>query len=160
MTLVEEAGPARRAFARLRRNRAAMAGAWTLFGIVLLCFGLPAALGLDAQSTDPVRHLQPPGPGAWLGRDSLGRDYLARVFVGGQTSLLIGLVATLASVTIGVFYGMVAGYYGGRFDEAMMRLVDFLYGLPYMFLVILIMLLFSETPALVPPWDAFPIHDT
>ena len=59
--------------------------------------------------------------------------------------MLVGLAATLASVTIGVFYGMVAGYYGGRVDEAMMRLVDFLYGLPYMFIVILIMLLFSET---------------
>jgi len=92
-----------------------------------------------------VRHLAPPGPDAWLGRDSLGRDYLARVLVGGRTSLLVGLVATAASVTIGVLYGMVAGYYGGWVDEAMMRLVDFLYGLPYMFIVILIMLLFSET---------------
>ena len=123
----EDASPGRRAWARLRRNRAAMAGAWTLVGIFVLCFVVPAALGLDAQTTDPARHLEPPGSGAWLGRDSLGRDYLARVFIGGQTSLLVGLAATLASVTIGVFYGMVAGYYGGRVDEAMMRLVDFLY---------------------------------
>ena len=141
----EEASPGRRAWARLRRNRAAMGGAWTLVLIFVLCFVVPAVLGLDAQTTDPARHLEPPGPGAWLGRDSLGRDYLARVVIGGQTSLLVGLAATLASVTIGVFYGMVAGYYGGRVDEAMMRLVDFLYGLPYMFIVILIMLLFSET---------------
>jgi oligopeptide transport system permease protein len=140
-----EAGPGRRAWHRLRRNRAAMAGAWVLIGTVVSCFVLPLLFGLDPHTTDPVRHLEPPGPDAWLGRDSLGRDYLARVLVGGRTSLLVGLVATAASVTIGVLYGMVAGYYGGWVDEAMMRLVDFLYGLPYMFIVILIMLLFSET---------------
>jgi ABC-type dipeptide/oligopeptide/nickel transport system permease subunit len=87
----------------------------------------------------------PPTGVHWFGTDALGRDYLARVLVGGQTSLLVGFAATLASVLIGVLYGAVAGYYGGRADEVMMRLVDFLYGVPYMFLVILIMLLFSET---------------
>jgi oligopeptide transport system permease protein len=122
-----------------------MAGACMLAAVVVLCFVIPALLGLDSETTDPARHLEPPGPDAWLGRDSLGRDYLARVLIGGRTSLLIGLAATAASVTIGVLYGMVAGYYGGWIDEAMMRLVDFLYGLPYMFIVILIMLLFSET---------------
>jgi oligopeptide transport system permease protein len=122
-----------------------MAGAWLLVLTSLLCFALPAVLGLDPDSTAPARHLEPPGPDAWLGRDSLGRDYLARVLIGGRTSLLVGLAATAASVTIGVLYGMIAGYYGGWIDEAMMRLVDFLYGLPYMFIVILIMLLFSET---------------
>ena len=60
-------------------------------------------------------------------------------------SLLIGLVATLTSVVIGVIYGAIAGYYGGRLDEVMMRAVDFLYGIPYMFLVILIMLMFSDS---------------
>jgi len=140
-----EVGPSLRALRRLRRNTAAMVGIGLLLGIGLWCFVLPGLLGLDAVTTDPSRYLEPPGPGAWLGRDSLGRDYLARVLIGGRTSLLVGLVATAASVTIGVLYGMVAGYYGGWVDEAMMRFVDFLYGLPYMFIVILIMLMFSET---------------
>ena len=67
------------------------------------------------------------------------------MLVGGRTSLLVGIAATAVSILVGVSYGAVAGFYGGKVDEAMMRLVDFLYGLPYMFLVILIMLLFSET---------------
>ncbi len=67
-----------------------------------------------------------------------------RVLVGGRTSLLVGLAATLTTVLIGVFYGAVAGYYGGKIDEIMMRVVDFFYGIPYMFLVILIMLMFQD----------------
>jgi len=140
-----DASPGRRAWARLRRNRAAMGGAITLLFVAGVCFVLPLLLGLDPETTDPARYLQPPGWDAWLGRDSLGRDYFARVLIGGRTSLLVGVAATAASVTIGVLYGMVAGFYGGWVDEAMMRLVDFLYGLPYMFIVILVMLMFSET---------------
>ena len=140
-----EAGPGRRALRRLRRNRAAMTGAIALVAIASACFLLPLLLGLDPDTTRSVLRNQPPSGEAWFGRDALGRDYFARVLVGGRTSLLVGLAATLVSVVIGVLYGAVAGYYGGWIDEAMMRLVDFLYGLPYMFLVILIMLLFSET---------------
>ncbi|MBM4362405.1 MAG: ABC transporter permease, partial [Deltaproteobacteria bacterium] len=80
-----------------------------------------------------------------LGTDALGRDCLARVLVGGRTSLLVGFAATLTSVIVGVSYGAIAGYRGKRTDELLMRLVDFLYGIPYMFLVILLMLLFSES---------------
>jgi ABC-type dipeptide/oligopeptide/nickel transport system permease subunit len=139
------AGPWQDALRRLRRNRAAVAGAVVVATITLACFVLPFVLGLDPESTDPAARHRPPSAGLLFGSDSLGRDYLARVLVGGRTSLLVGLAATLVSVGIGVAYGAVAGYYGGRTDEVMMRLVDFMYGLPYMFLVILIMLLFSET---------------
>jgi oligopeptide transport system permease protein len=138
-------GPWADAFRRLQKNRLAVFGAMLVIAITALCFVLPMLLGLDPATTRPgERHLPPTG-GHWFGTDALGRDYLARVLVGGQTSLLVGFAATLASVLIGVLYGAVAGYYGGRVDEVMMRLVDFLYGVPYMFLVILIMLLFSET---------------
>lgn len=113
--------------------------------IALVCFVVPPALGLDPATTHPALKHLPPSLEHWLGTDTLGRDYFARVLVGGQTSLLIGFTAALASVVVGVLYGAVSGYYGGRVDEVMMRLVDFLYGIPYMFLVILIMLLFSET---------------
>ncbi len=133
------------AWKRLRRNRLAVAGVATLALIALLCTAGPALLGLDFQTTDPAGRHEPPSWEHWFGTDNLGRDYAARVLVGGRTSLLVGFAAAFAAVLIGVLYGAVAGYYGGKTDEIMMRFVDFLYGVPYMFLVILIMLMFSET---------------
>jgi oligopeptide transport system permease protein len=135
----------RQAFRRLKRNRLAMLGVLIVTVMTLACFLLPPLLGLDPHTTSPELRHRPPSAAHWLGTDSLGRDYAARVLVGGQTSLAVGFVATLACVFVGVLYGAVAGYYGGRLDEVMMRLVDFLYGIPYMFLVILIMLLFSDS---------------
>ncbi|MFM8385421.1 MAG: ABC transporter permease [Planctomycetia bacterium] len=132
------------AWRRMRRNRVAMAGLVVLVLVSLACFLLPPLMGMDPQAVDARRGAQPPGGEHLLGTDTLGRDYLARVLVGGQTSLLVGLVATLVCVLIGTLYGATAGYYGGRVDELMMRFVDFLYGIPYMFLVVLIMLLFED----------------
>lgn len=80
----------------------------------------------------------------WFGTDSLGRDVYVRTLVGGRTSLLVGLSATLVSVLIGVAYGAIAGYYGGRVDQWMMRAVDVLYALPFMFIVILLMVVFGR----------------
>jgi oligopeptide transport system permease protein len=133
------------AWRRLQRNRFALFGAAVVLGIALLCFVLPWIMGLDPETTNPTLHHQPPNAQHWLGLDNLGRDYAARVLIGGQTSLLVGLTSTVASVLIGVFYGAIAGYFGGRVDEVMMRFVDFLYGIPYMFLVILVMLMFTES---------------
>ncbi len=137
--------PRARALHRLRRNRFALVGAVLLALVALSCFLLPVLLGLDPLTTHPALRHQPPSAAHWFGTDGLGRDYFARVLAGGQTSLLVGLVATITCVVVGVLYGALAGYYGGRVDEVMMRFVDFLYGIPYMFLVILIMLLFSES---------------
>jgi oligopeptide transport system permease protein len=138
-------GPWREAWRRVRGNRAAVAGALLLAAIVLACFVAPALFALDPYGTAPALRHQPPSAAHWLGTDALGRDLLARVLIGGRTSLLVGLAATLASVAIGVAWGGVAGYFGGPLDEALMRIVDFLYGIPYMFLVILVMLLFADT---------------
>ncbi len=137
--------PGRQALRRLRRNRFAILGSVLLLLIFAACFLVPFALGLDPVSVYPAQRHQPPSLLHPFGTDNVGRDYLARVLVGGQTSLLVGLAATLASVTVGVLVGALAGYFAGRVDEVLMRLVDFLYGIPYMFLVILIMLMFSET---------------
>ncbi|HXK20813.1 MAG TPA: ABC transporter permease, partial [Polyangiaceae bacterium] len=136
--------PFQLAFARLLANRVAVAGALTLLLITLGCVLLPALLKLDPDHTQPALRTLPPSSRFWFGTDTVGRDLFARVLVGGRTSLLVGLASTAVSVLVGVGYGAVAGFYGGKVDEAMMRLVDFMYGLPYMFLVILIMLLFSE----------------
>jgi oligopeptide transport system permease protein len=139
------AGPWRQAWRRLRRNRAALAGALLLLAIALACFVLPLLVALDPTATEPALRFTPPSPAHWLGTDALGRDLFARVLVGGRTSLLVGLAATLASVAIGVVWGGVAGLLAGAADEALMRIVDFLYGVPYMFLVVLVMLLFADT---------------
>lgn len=143
--VVRGRSPTELAYRRLKQNRLAMVGLGLLVAITVLCFALPPLLGLDPDSTNPAIRNRTPSTEFWFGTDGLGRDYAARVLIGGQTSLLVGLAATLTCVIVGVLYGAFAGYYGGRVDEVMMRLVDFLYGIPYMFLVILIMLMFSET---------------
>jgi len=79
-----------------------------------------------------------------LGRDELGRDLLARLFWGARISLIVGLVATLVSLVIGVSYGAIAGYLGGRVDNIMMRLVDVLYSIPFIFVVIFLVTILGE----------------
>ncbi len=92
----------------------------------------------------------PDGKFSWLhpmGTDNAGRDQFARVLQGGQISLFVGLISTLVSLLIGVSYGAIAGYLGGRVDDVMMRIVDVLYSLPYVILVIVLLSLFrSQTP--------------
>jgi oligopeptide transport system permease protein len=137
--------PWRDSLRRLLRNRLAVAGLVFLVLLVLACFAVPAIVpDLDPNAQDPKHYNEAPSSAHWFGRDSLGRDYLARVLVGGRTSLLVGLVGTVVCVLIGTFVGSVAGYFGGKVDDVLMRFVDFLYAIPYMFLVILIMLLFEE----------------
>lgn len=94
----------------------------------------PTATVGDAQGLSP-----PPLRGAWrpLGTDHLGRDLLTRCLVGGAVSIAVGLCAAIVSAVIGTAYGLIAGYLGGRIDAVMMRIVDVLYGLPYVLLVVL-----------------------
>ncbi len=142
---MSQGSPFHLAFQRLVRNRVAVASAVFIASMVVACVLLPWALGLDPDRTQPALRNLPPSGRYWFGTDGVGRDVLSRVLIGGRTSLLVGLASTAVSVLVGVSYGAVAGFYGGKIDDAMMRFVDFLYGLPYMFLVILIMLMFSET---------------
>jgi oligopeptide transport system permease protein len=89
----------------------------------------------------------PDGSFSWLhpmGTDNQGRDMLARVLQGGQISLMVGIIATIVSLLIGVAYGAVAGYLGGRIDNLMMRFVDILYSLPYIILVIVLLAMFRR----------------
>ncbi len=122
-----------------------MAGGF-LVAVGLLAGVAPWIPGLgDPTAQDLSLGASAPSAAHWFGTDELGRDTFARVIYGGRISLLVGLVGTLVSLVIGVGYGAIAGYRGGALDEAMMRVVDVLYSLPYIFLVILLLVFFSRS---------------
>ncbi|MCM3126871.1 MULTISPECIES: ABC transporter permease [unclassified Paenibacillus] len=128
-----------RAWILLYKNKLAFAG---LIVIVLLSvfsvFGpLIAEHGYADQ--DLVNANQKPSAAHWFGTDDLGRDVFARIIYGAQISLGVGLIAAVIDFAIGVIYGGIAGYFGGRVDNVMMRIVDILYGIPYLLIVILLM---------------------
>jgi oligopeptide transport system permease protein len=134
------------AWRRLRRNRMAVSAGVFLAAISVLAAFAPWLPGLpDPALQDLARGASAPSLLHWCGTDELGRDLLARVLHGGRISLLVGLVGTLVSLLIGVTWGAVAGYVGGRTDDLMMRVVDVLYALPYIFLVILLLVFFSRS---------------
>lgn len=134
------------AWRRLRRNRMAVAAAVLLAGIGILAAAAPWLPGLpDPAAQDLALGAVPPCIAHPFGTDELGRDLFARVLFGGRISLLVGLVGTLVSLLIGVTWGAIAGYTGGRTDDAMMRVVDVLDALPYLFLVILLLVFFSKS---------------
>lgn len=130
----------------LRGNRAAMVAAMVL-GVVVLAVAVgPAVLPYAYDKPDWDAIATPPSLASHhlFGTDALGRDLLARTLAGGRISLLVGLVSTLVSLLIGIAWGATAGFVGGRTDRLMMRIVDILYALPFMFLVILLMVLFGR----------------
>jgi oligopeptide transport system permease protein len=135
------------ALARFRGQTAAMGGLIAMVLILAACVLGPLVIPHDAETSDFAAILMPPdlASGHWLGTDDLGRDVLARVLEGGQISLLIGAFATVVSVVIGVAWGAVAGYAGGRVDTLMMRIVDVLYALPFVFFVILLTVMFGRS---------------
>jgi oligopeptide transport system permease protein len=119
--------------------------------MLLLVLAGPMLLPWEADFTDWDNTLSPPSLETkhWFGTDAVGRDILVRTLEGGRISLLVGLVATLVSLVIGVTYGAVAGYYGGMTDRVMMRIVDIVYALPFMFFVILLMVVFGRHIVLI-----------
>lgn len=145
----------RDAWLRLQKNRLAMASLWFFAGVTLFCFLLPLTpLVPDPNATHP--ELQSKGAFSkettvdgeevfyLLGSDHLGRDIFSRILFGGRVSLAVGFLATLVSLTIGVIYGAVSGFIGGRVDSAMMRVVDILYALPFMIIVIILTTYFGN----------------
>ncbi len=135
---------------RLLRNRAAVASMVILALLVAAAIVGPhlTAYRYDEINKDDV-WLGPMVHGHLIGSDSLGRDLLARLLMGLRVSLAIGLVATFVSLVIGVVWGAVAGFVGGRLDELMMRFVDVLYSLPFIFFVILLMVTFGSNIILI-----------
>jgi oligopeptide transport system permease protein len=142
--------------ARLVKNRAAVVSMFILGIIALMAIFAPLLspypyyqVNYDLVSCSPdwwpdKMVLCNAGGQHWFGTDALGRDLFVRVLYGARVSLSVGLAATFVSLVIGVTYGALAGFIGGRLDEVMMRFVDILYSLPYIFLVIILMVVFDR----------------
>jgi oligopeptide transport system permease protein len=141
--------PWRDAWLRLRRNRLAVTGGVMLLVLSLACIVGPWLSPYDYAEQDLDNTFAPPGAAHWLGTDQLGRDLLVRVLYGGRISLGVGLCATIVALTIGVIYGAVAGWVGGRTDAVMMRIVDIIYALPFTIFVILLMVFFGRNIVLL-----------
>jgi oligopeptide transport system permease protein len=151
------------AWRRLLKNRLAVFGMLVVGLITIASIAGPTlikqTLGFtpDYIPTNDVRLIKalppftgPEGGFSWthpMGTDNAGRDQLARVLQGGQISLFVGIIATLVSLLIGISYGAIAGYLGGRVDNVMMRLVDVLYSLPYVIVVIVLLSMFRSQTA-------------
>lgn len=129
---------------RLRKNRLAMAGLVFLLVIMLLCLLTPWIVSYGYEEQNLRLGAVPPSADHWLGTDTFGRDLLTRILYGGRMSLAVGFIATAVALVIGVAYGAVAGYARARVDNAMMRLVDILYALPFMIFIILLMVVFGR----------------
>jgi oligopeptide transport system permease protein len=149
--LVTPAAPAekgstlwRDAWHRLQKNKMALLG---LTAMIIMCVAAlltPWITVYGYEEQNLVLGASPPSAEHWLGTDTLGRDLLTRILYGSRISLAVGFIATAVALLIGVIYGTVAGYMGGRVDAAMMRLVDILYALPFMIFIILLMVIFGR----------------
>lgn len=139
----------RDAWERLCANRMARIGGGLFIGIALLCLIGPLFVPHSHETTQLAYGAQAPSWTHWFGTDELGRDILVRTLIGGRISIGVGFAATMVALLIGVVYGMIAGYYGGRMEAAMMRFVDTLYALPFTIIVILLTVLLGRSILLI-----------
>lgn len=137
------------AWQRLKRNPMAMFGLCVLLIFITLALLTPwiAPYGYAEQNLD--LGASPPSAQHWLGTDVFGRDLLTQILYGGRISLAVGFLATAVALLIGVTWGAIAGYAGGRVDAVMMRMVDILYALPFMIFIILLMVVFGRNMLLL-----------
>lgn len=132
------------AFDRLKKNKLAVISGVILIVLIVLAIFAPwiAPHSYSYQNLE----LGAVGPSStyWLGTDTLGRDQFSRILYGARVSLLVGFVATAVALVIGVSWGIVAGFFGGKIDSTMMRIVDILYGLPFIIFIVLLMVIFGR----------------
>jgi oligopeptide transport system permease protein len=148
----QHTSPSQNAWRRFKKNRAAVVSAWFLVFLIATVLVWPVILKISsvtfAQSHNPneLSDAQFASPDAqhWFGTDLHGRDVFSRVLFGAQISLLVGVVGTLVSLIIGVLWGAIAGYFGGRTDAILMRIVDVLYSLPTIIFVIVLLTTLGE----------------
>ena len=134
----------RDAWHRLQKNKMALLGLMVMITMCIAALLTPWITVYGYEEQNLVLGASPPSAEHWLGTDTLGRDLLTRILYGSRISLAVGFIATAVALLIGVIYGTVAGYMGGRVDAAMMRLVDILYALPFMIFIILLMVIFGR----------------
>ncbi|MER3406733.1 MAG: hypothetical protein C4346_20275 [Chloroflexota bacterium] len=133
------AGLWRDAFRRLRKSPLAFASGLLLIGLVVVAILAPAVAPFPYEEQHYDALTRPPGAPYWLGTDALGRDILSRLIFGARISLTVGLVVQAVILLIGVPAGLVAGFYGGKIDTVLMRLVDVLYSIPSLLFIIVVM---------------------
>ncbi|AND38975.1 MULTISPECIES: ABC transporter permease [Cytobacillus] len=131
-------------FIRFRKNKLALFGLVLLGLLIFMAIFGPYMTPYDYASNDLSNKNQPPSSEHWFGTDDLGRDVFARTWEGARISIFIGVAAAVIDLIIGVLWGGIAGYKGGRTDEGMMRFADILYGVPYLLLVILLMVVLGQ----------------
>ena len=132
------------AWHRLAKNKLAVFGGTVLIVLAIACIVGPWLSPYGYEDNNLNNTFSPPSGAHWLGTDQLGRDLLVRLLVGGRISIGVGLCATFVALTIGVVYGAVAGFFGGKIDSLMMRIVDIMYALPFTIFVILLMVFFGR----------------
>lgn len=137
------------AWRRLQQNHLALLGLGILVTMSLAALLTPWIAPYSYEAQNLALGAAPPSAQHWLGTDTLGRDLLTRILYGSRISLMVGFVATGVALGIGILYGTVAGYAGGRVDAAMMRLVDIMYALPFMIFIILLMVVFGRNIVLL-----------
>ena len=135
----------------LKKNKAAATSAWVMvvMGLMVIIGPWVSPFALDQTDWYQISARPDLASGHIFGTDNLGRDLFVRVMHGGRVSLMVGLVATMVSVIIGVSYGSISGFIGGKTDAIMMRVVDVLYAMPFLFFVILLMVFFGRSIFLI-----------
>jgi len=139
------------AFRRLIKNKMAVLGGIIIIVLLILAIFAPYIAPYHYAEGSLIDNYAKPGTKYLLGADFMGRDLLSRIIYGTRISLSVGMVGALTAFIIGVFYGVVSGYYGGKNDNFMMRFVDIMYGFPTILLIILLMVLFKSTFAIATP---------
>tara|TARA_B000000460_G_scaffold242698_1_gene210666 strand:- start:72 stop:929 length:858 start_codon:yes stop_codon:yes gene_type:complete len=144
-----ESSLTKKAFDRLVSNKLSLFGGIYVLLLIVLAIFTPLIAPYDYAYQD--LNLGPAGPSAehLLGTDTLGRDLLTRMMYGSRISLMVGFLATMVALVIGVLWGTIAGFAGGRTDAIMMRIVDVLYGIPFIILIILLMVMFGRNLVLL-----------
>ena len=139
------------AFRRMCKNKMAILGAIIIVTLLVLAIFAPYIAPYHYAEGSLKDNYAKPGDKYLLGADFMGRDVLSRIIYGTRISLSVGIVGALTSFIIGILYGVISGYYGGKVDNIMMRFVDIMYGFPTLLLIILMMVLFKSTFAVTTP---------
>ncbi|MCG9625466.1 oligopeptide ABC transporter permease OppC [Vibrio mediterranei] len=134
---------------RFMRNKAAMVSLLILFVMTMAVIFLPMVASYTFDDTDWYAMHAAPSTEHWFGTDSLGRDLYVRTLIGGRISLMVGVLGALVAVLIGTLYGATSGFIGGRVDRVMMRVLEILYAVPFMFLVIVLVTFFGRNIVLI-----------